>query len=131
MPWSKTRASFHHFGTITHNTGIGNFSAKMPKIGNFLVFLAVCQIIKYIIYLSEFCCSVNLNHHCMMYYMDCHASACPTNLRLIYTNGFTRETRKVYYFLEASSKISRLDAGRTQNTHRCSDSYHTRAAPFP
>ena len=35
------RAFFHHFGTMTHTPGIGNFSAKMPKIGNFLVLLAI------------------------------------------------------------------------------------------
>ena len=29
------RAFFHHFGTMTHTPGIGNFSMKMPKIGNF------------------------------------------------------------------------------------------------
>ena len=25
---------FHHYGTMTHTPGIGNFSTKMPKIGN-------------------------------------------------------------------------------------------------
>ena len=37
----QNRAFFHHFGTMTHTPGIGNFSAKMPKIGNFLVLLAI------------------------------------------------------------------------------------------
>ena len=32
---NETRAFFHHFGTMTHTPGIGNFSAKMPKIGIF------------------------------------------------------------------------------------------------
>ena len=35
---------FHQFGTVTHTPGIGNFSAKMTKIGNFLVLLAVLSI---------------------------------------------------------------------------------------
>ena len=31
----------HHFGTMTHTPGIWNFSAKTPKIANFLVLLAI------------------------------------------------------------------------------------------
>ena len=38
---SSSRAFFHHFGTMTCTPGIGNFSVKMPKIGKFLVLLAV------------------------------------------------------------------------------------------
>ena len=38
------RAFFHHFGTMTHTPGIGNFSAKMPKIGN--CFSAFSYIVK-------------------------------------------------------------------------------------
>ena len=30
-----TNAFFHHFGTMTHTPGIGNFSVKMQKMGNF------------------------------------------------------------------------------------------------
>ena len=40
-PSNVSRAFFHHFGTMTHTPGIGNFSVKMPKNGNFLVLLAV------------------------------------------------------------------------------------------
>ena len=56
----KGRAFFHHFGTMTHTPGIGNFSMKMPKMGNFLELLAVLSNQKFIIYLSEFSCRVNL-----------------------------------------------------------------------
>ena len=31
----NNRVFFHHFGTLTNTPGIGNFSAKMQKIGNF------------------------------------------------------------------------------------------------
>ena len=58
---------------MTHTPGIVNFSAKMPKIGNFLVLLAV-QIIKYIIYLSELAVALNYNHHCMIY--SCETVQC-------------------------------------------------------
>ena len=38
---SFIRAFFSPFGTMTHTPGIGNFNAKIPKIGNFLVLLAI------------------------------------------------------------------------------------------
>ena len=47
-----------HFGTMTHTPGIGNFGGKMPKIGIFFCAFGYIEIIKYIIYLSEFSCSV-------------------------------------------------------------------------
>ena len=34
----KNQGFFHHFGTMTHTPGIGNFSVKMPKMGNFQSF---------------------------------------------------------------------------------------------
>ena len=39
---------------MTHTPGIGNFSVEMPKIGNFLVLLALLlnHIIHHIIYLN-------------------------------------------------------------------------------
>ena len=46
---------------MTHTPGFGNFSVKMSKIGIFLILLAILSIIKHIIYLSEFSCSVNLS----------------------------------------------------------------------
>ena len=39
-----SRAYFHHFGTMTHTPGIGNFSALTPQIGNFLVSFAILSI---------------------------------------------------------------------------------------
>ena len=35
------RAFFSPFGIMTHTPGIGNFNAKIPKIGIFLVLLAI------------------------------------------------------------------------------------------
>ena len=54
------RAFFHYFGTMTHTPGIGNFSAKMPKIGIFEVLLALLSNHKIHKYKSEFSCSVNI-----------------------------------------------------------------------
>ena len=60
------RAFFHHFGTMTHTPVIGNFSAKMPKIGNFFS----AQNIKNTSYIYlNLAVVLNYNYHCMMYYM--------------------------------------------------------------
>ena len=50
----------HHFGTMTHTPGKGNFTAKTPTIENFSV---VSFIVKSLntSYLIEFSCTVNLH----------------------------------------------------------------------
>ena len=61
------RAYFHHFGTMTHTPGIGNFSAQTPKIGNFLVSLVKLSNNEiHHIYLN-LAVLLSYNQNCLMY----------------------------------------------------------------
>ena len=71
-------AFFHHIGTMTNTPGIGNFSAKMPKIGKFLVLLAILSNHKKTSYIYlNLAVVLTYNHHWVMYYIRlCNVDQC-------------------------------------------------------
>ena len=62
-------AFFHHFGTMTHTPGIGNFSVKMPKRGFFRAFSCIVKSKNTSYIYLNLGVVLTYNHHCMMYYM--------------------------------------------------------------
>ena len=67
---NKIQGFFHYFGTMTITPGIGNFSAKMPKIGNFFALLALLSNQKNTSNINlNLAVVLTYNPHCMMYYM--------------------------------------------------------------